>query len=54
MAITFKVGFQVDDKQLKQGLAGIQQDIQNAFNIKGGMSSEIQNATKEAMALEKA
>lgn len=54
MAITFKVGFQVDDKDLKAGLAGIQNDIKNAFNIKGNMSEEIANATQQAMILEKA
>lgn len=54
MAITFKVGFQVDDKNLRQGLQGIQQDIQNAFNIKTGMSDEIAKATQQAMILEKA
>lgn len=54
MAITFKVGFQVDDKNLKQGLQGIQNDIQNAFNIKTGMSDEIAKATQQAMILEKA
>lgn len=54
MAITFKVGFQVDDKELKSGLAGIQNDIKNAFNIKGNMSEEIANATQQAMILEKA
>lgn len=54
MAITFQIGFSVDDKQLKQGLQGIQKDIQNAFQIKGGMTEEIQKATQEAMILEKA
>lgn len=54
MAITFKVGLQVDDKDLKAGLAGIQNDIKNAFNIKGNMSEEIANATQQAMILEKA
>lgn len=54
MAITFQVGFQVSDRELKDSLKGIQTDIQNAFNIKGGMSTEIQNATKEAISLEKA
>lgn len=54
MAITFKVGFQVDDKNLRQGLQGIQQDIKNAFNIKTGMSDEIAKATQQAMILEKA
>lgn len=54
MAITFNVGFQVDSRELRQGLAGIQQDIQNAFSIKGGLSTEIQQATKEAMLLEQA
>lgn len=54
MAITFKVGFQVDDKKMKDSLAGIQNDINNAFQIKGGMSTEIQKATQQAMVLEKA
>lgn len=54
MAITFKVGFQVDDKNLKAGLAGIQQDIQNAFKVNSGMSNEIVKATQQAMILEKA
>lgn len=54
MAITFKVGFQVDDKELKSGLQGIQQDIQNAFNIKTGMTDEIAKATQQAQLLEKA
>ena len=54
MAITFKVGFQIDDKNLRQGLQGIQQDIKNAFNIKTGMSDEIAKATQQAMILEKA
>lgn len=54
MAITFKVGFQVDDKELKSGLQGIQNDIQNAFNIKTGMTDEIAKATQQAQLLEKA
>ena len=54
MAITFKVGFQVDDKELKSGLQGIQKDIQNAFNIKTGMTDEIAKATQQAQLLEKA
>lgn len=54
MAITFKVGFQVDDKELRTGLQGIQKDIQNAFQIKGGLSDEMQKATQQAMILEKA
>ena len=54
MAITFKVGFQVDDKELKSGLQGIQTDIQNAFNIKTGMTDEIAKATQQAQLLEKA
>lgn len=54
MAITFKVGFQVDDKELKSGLQGIQNDIKNAFNIKTGMTDEIAKATQQAQLLEKA
>ena len=54
MAITFKVGFQVDDKELRTGLQGIQKDIQNAFQIKGGLTDDIQKATQQAMILEKA
>lgn len=54
MAITFKVGFQIDDKELRTGLQGIQKDIQNAFQIKGGLSDEMQKATQQAMILEKA
>lgn len=54
MAITFKVGFQVDDKELRTGLQGIQKDIANAFQIKGGLTDDIQKATQQAMILEKA
>lgn len=54
MAITFKVGFQVDSAELKSGLQGIQQDIKNAFNIKTGMSDEIAKATQQARILESA
>lgn len=54
MAITFRVGFQVSDKELRNSLNGIQKDIENAFNIKTGMTSEIQKATQQAMILEKA
>lgn len=55
MAITFKIGFQVQDKELQSSLKALQNDIQNAFNIRGfSLTPEIQNATKEAMALEKA
>ena len=54
MAITFKVGFQVDDKELRTGLQGIQKDIENAFQIKGGLTEDIQKATQSAMVLEKA
>lgn len=54
MAITFKVGFQVDDKELRTGLQGIQKDIENAFQIKGGLTEDIQKATQQAMVLEKA
>lgn len=54
MALTFKVGFQVDDKELKSGLQGIQKDIQNAFNIKTGMTDDIAKATQQAQLLEKA
>lgn len=54
MALTFKVGFQVDDRNLRQGLQGIQQDIERAFNVKTGMSDEIAKATQQAMILEKA
>lgn len=54
MPITFKVGFQVDDKELTQGLSGIRKDIENAFNVKSGMSAEMQKATQQAIILEKA
>lgn len=54
MPITFKVGFQVDDKELKTGLAGIQNDIKNAFSAKITMSEDIAKATQQAMLLEKA
>lgn len=54
MAITFKVGFQVNDKELRTGLQGIQKDIENAFQIKGGLTENIQKATQQAMILEKA
>lgn len=54
MPITFKVGFQVDDKELTQGLSGIRKDIENAFNVKSGMSAEVQKATQQAIILEKA
>lgn len=55
MAISFKVGFMLEDKDLKDGLQSIHKDIENAFNVKGAsLTPEIQKATKEAMALEKA
>ena len=55
MAITFKVGFQVNDKDLANSLSKISNDIESAFQVKGnGMSKEIAEATKQAMVLEKA
>lgn len=54
MAITFKVGFQVDDKSLRSGLQGIQKDIENVFNIKSGMSDELAKATQQATILQNA
>lgn len=56
MAITFQIGFRVDDKELKAGLASIQNDIQKAFIFHGsnGISKEIRDATNQAMVLEKA
>ena len=54
MAITFQVGFQVNDKDLRSGLQGIQKDIENAFNIKSGMSEELAKATQQATILQNA
>lgn len=54
MAITFQVGFQVNDKELRSGLQGIQKDIENAFNIKSGMSEELAKATQQATILQNA
>lgn len=54
MAITFQIGFQVNDKELKSGLQGIQKDIENAFNIKSGMSEELAKATQQATILQNA
>lgn len=54
MAITYQVGFKLDDSEIEKGLGAIHRDIQNAFHIKGGLSDEIKTATKEAMVLEKA
>lgn len=45
----------LEDKELKSGLQSIHRDIENAFNVRGtSLTPEIQKATKEAMALEKA
>lgn len=53
--MTFKVGFQVDDKQLKDSLSGIQNDLKNAFSVKSGnLSSELVKATEQAKILEQA
>lgn len=54
MAITFQIGFQVNDKELRSGLQGIQKDIENAFNIKSGMSEELAKATQQATILQNA
>lgn len=54
MAITFQVGFQVNDKELRSGLQGLQKDIENAFNIKSGMSEELAKATQQATILQNA
>lgn len=51
----FKVGFQVDDKQIKDSLSGIQNDLKNAFSVKSGnLSSELVKATEQAKILEQA
>lgn len=53
--MTFKVGFQVDDKQIKDSLSGIQNDLKNAFSVKSGnLSSELVKATEQAKILEQA
>lgn len=54
MAITFKVGFQADVKDLQNSLQGIQRDISKAFSGNKSMSGELASAVKQAMALEQA
>lgn len=46
MAITFKVGFQADVKDLQNSLQGIQRDISKAFSGNKSMSGELASAVK--------